>query len=378
MTSRSNPSPPALAPLAAHAAPGLDDVIAAETVLSHVDGAAGRLIVRGHDLETLAGRSFESVLALLWRDLAPEPMEEAEIRSALGRARTHAFALLPPLLPATDGLAPVEALRLLLSALADAEEGPHHVLAVAAVPVFAAAIHRRRAGKDPVAPDMDLGQAADFLRMLHGSPAAESHVRALDTYLVTVADHGLNASTFTARVIASTKAGLFSSVIGALCALKGPLHGGAPGPVLDMLDAIGEESRIRPWLAEALARGERLMGFGHRIYRVRDPRADVLKGAVAGLRDAGGRIRFAEAVEAEALALLAERKPLRPLETNVEFYTALVLEAVGFAREGFTNVFAAGRMAGWTAHVLEQEKAGRLIRPQSRYVGPMPAPRTGA
>ena len=353
-------------------APGLENVVAAETVLSHVDGAAGRLIVRGHDLDHLADWRFEAVLALLWQDLVPEPMDEGEIRVALGRARVRAFERMVPLLPATDGLSQIEALRLLLSTLADSEAEAHHVLAVAAAPVFAAAIARRRAGQDALAPDSTTGLAADFLRMLHGVSAAPEKVQALDTYLVTVADHGLNASTFAARVIASTKAGLFSSVIGGLCALKGPLHGGAPGPVLDMLDAIGETSRIRPWLVDALARGERLMGFGHRIYRVRDPRADVLKAAVAQLRDGGGRIRFAEAVEAEALALLAEKKPLRPLQTNVEFYTALVLEAVGFPRESFTNVFAAGRMAGWTAHVLEQDKTGRLIRPQSRYVGPVP------
>ncbi len=352
---------------------GLDGIVATETTLSHVDGAAGRLIVRGHDLENLAGWSFERLLALLWQGLAPEEQDEAQIRTALGDARTHAFALLDLLLPLTDGLSPVEALRLLLSALADARPEPHHVFAVAATPVFTAAISRRRSGHAPIAPDPTLGQAADFLKMLRGVPAGAEEIRALDTYLVTVADHGLNASTFAARVIASTKAGLFSSVIGALCALKGPLHGGAPGPVLDMLDAIGEESRIRPWLTETLARGERLMGFGHRIYRVRDPRADVLKGAAADLRQASNWIRFAEAVEAEALALLAAKKPLRPIQTNVEFYTALILESVGFPRDSFTNVFAAGRMAGWTAHVLEQENNNRLIRPQSRYIGPMPA-----
>ena len=352
---------------------GLDNVVAAETVLSHVDGIAGRLIVRGHELRELAGWRFEAVLALLWRDLAPGNPDEARIAAELGAAREHAFALLGPLLPASDGLSSVEALRLLLSALADAEPGSHHVLAVAAVPVFAAAIARRRAGKPPLAPDAGLCHAADFLKMLHGAPASSEKVKALDTYLVTVADHGLNASTFAARVIASTRAGMFSSVIGALCALKGPLHGGAPGPVLDMLDAIGDERRIEAWLVEAIDRGERLMGFGHRIYRVRDPRADVLKQAVASLRDEGGRIAFAEAVEAQALKLLARKKPERRLDTNVEFYTALVLEAVGFDADAFTNVFAAGRMAGWTAHVLEQEKLGRLIRPQSRYTGPMPA-----
>ncbi|RFB78689.1 citrate synthase/methylcitrate synthase [Methylovirgula sp. 4M-Z18] len=352
---------------------GLEGIVAAETVLSHVDGAAGRLIIRGHDLQDLAGWSFEGLIALLWQDLTPEPLAEDQIRAALGAARVQVFALVDPLLAATKSLSPVEALRLLLSALADESDVPHHVLAVAAVPVFAAAIARHRCGQSPVAPDAALGQAADFLRMLRGTPATAEAVRALDTYLVTVADHGLNASTFTARVIASTKAGLFSSVIGALCALKGPLHGGAPGPVLDMLDAIGEESQIRPWLMQKLARGERLMGFGHRIYRVRDPRADVLKGATAHLRHASNWIGFAEKVEAEALTLLAEKKPLRPIQTNVEFYTALVLEAVGFPPDSFTNVFAAGRMAGWTAHVLEQEANNRLIRPQSRYTGPMPA-----
>jgi len=354
-------------------AAGLEGIVAAETVLSHVDGAAGRLVLRGHQLEQLADWSFEAVLALLWRDLARANLDETQIRLRLGAARLDAFERMKAALPALDGLSQVEALRLLLSLLPDVETECHHLVAVASVPVFAAAIARRGRGLDPVRPDASLGAAADFLRMLHGAEQGPEKVRALETYLVTVADHGLNASTFATRVIASTQAGLFSSVIGGLCALKGPLHGGAPGPVLDMLDAIRSEENIAPWLTEALDRGERLMGFGHRIYRVRDPRADALKRAVSALRDTGGRIGFAEKVEAQALALLAERKPLRPLQTNVEFYTALLLEAVGFPRESFTNVFAAGRMAGWTAHVLEQDRVGRLIRPQSRYVGPMPA-----
>lgn len=351
---------------------GLEGVVAAETVLSHVDGAAGRLVLRGFELHQLADWSFEAVLSLLWRDLAGENLDEAEIRSRLGKARAGAFERMSAALPAVDGLSQVEGLRLLLSRLPDAEPESHHLVAVASVPVFAAAIARRARGEAPVPPAPQLGHAADFLRMLHGVEQGAEAVRALDTYLVTVADHGLNASTFAARVIASTQAGLFSSVIGGLCALKGPLHGGAPGPVLDMLDAIGGEDQIELWLTGALDRGERLMGFGHRIYRVRDPRADALKRAVSALRQTGGRIEFAEKVEAQALALLAERKPLRPLQTNVEFYTALLLEAVGFPRESFTNVFAAGRMGGWTAHVLEQNRIGRLIRPQSRYLGPMP------
>ena len=353
--------------------PGLDEVVVAETVLSHVDGAGGRLVVRGHELEDLAGRSFEAVLALLWEGLtAQSPSSEQEIRAALGGARLAAFERVAPVIAATDRLSAVEALRLLLSTLADADSTPHHVLAVAAVPVFVAAIARRRDRRDAIAPDAGLGHAADFLRMLRGKDAPADHVRALETYLVSVADHGLNASTFTARVIASTRAGLLSSVVGALCALKGPLHGGAPGPVLDMLDAIGSFENIRPWLKNALAREERLMGFGHRVYRVRDPRADVLKQTASELRGGENRIRFAEAVESEALALLNRHRPGRRLDTNVEFYTALVLEALLIPRDSFTNIFAMGRMAGWTAHVLEQERIDRLIRPQSRYIGPEP------
>jgi len=353
--------------------PGLDDVVVAETVLSHVDGAGGRLIVRGQELEDIAGLSFEAVLALLWNGLTPQPpWAEEDVRTALGAARLVAFERVAPVIAATDQLSAVEALRLCLASLADADTTPHHVLAAAAVPVFVAAIARRRAGQAPIAPDPTIGQAADFLRMMRGKNAPAAHVRALETYLVTVADHGLNASTFTARVIASTRAGLLSSVVGALCALKGPLHGGAPGPVLDMFDAIGSFENIRPWLKQALAREERLMGFGHRVYRVRDPRADVLKATAAALRGGENRIRFAEAVEAEALALLAQHRPGRRLDTNVEFYTALVLEALQIPRDSFTNIFAMGRMAGWIAHVLEQERIDRLIRPQSRYVGPQP------
>jgi citrate synthase len=352
--------------------PGLDDVVAAETVLSHVDGAGGRLIMRGFELEEIAGRSFEAVVALLWEGLSPEPHSEETLRRALATARVIAFERAEPLLPAADRLAPIEGLRLLLAALPDAETIPHHVLAVAAVPVFVAALARRRQGRPPVRPDPALAQVADFLRMMRGEPASAAHVRALETYLVTVADHGMNASTFTARVIASTRAGLFSAVVGALCAFKGPLHGGAPGPVLDMLDAIAEPGNIRAWLNDALAQDVRLMGFGHRVYRVRDPRADVLKATVVTLRGGENRIRFAEAVEAEALALLRQHKPGRALDTNVEFYTALLLEALAIPRESFTNVFAVGRVAGWTAHILEQNRIDRLIRPQSRYVGPEP------
>jgi citrate synthase len=209
-----------------------------------------------------------------------------------------------------------------------------------------------------------------------GVPSGAAAAAALDAYLVTISDHGLNASTFAARVVASTRAGLTSSVLAGLSALKGPLHGGAPGPVIEMLDEIGTPANARRWLEAAVMRGDRLMGFGHRIYHVRDPRADALKRAVRVLNDASGRspgrLAFAESVEAAALAVLHERKPKRSLATNVEFYTAVLLEALGFPPETFTCVFAMGRTAGWLAHAREQATGGRLIRPQSRYVGPVP------
>jgi citrate synthase len=354
------------------ASQGLDGVVAAETVLSHVDGERGQLIFRGHEIDELAGRtSQEAVAALLWAGFA-EPSSPAGVAHALGGARLAAFDLAGPLLSQARGLTAVEGLRLLLAALPDASPLPHHVLATAAMPVFVAALSRDSRGLAALPPDPALSQTADFLRMLRGAPAPAEHVAALETYLVTVADHGLNASTFAARVVASTRAGMFSSVVAALCALKGPLHGGAPGPVLDMLDAIGSEERIEPWLEQAIAGGERLMGFGHRVYRVRDPRADVLKRVALGLRAGANRIRFAEAVEAGALRVLARQKPGRRLDTNVEFYTALVLEALELPRELFTPVFAIGRVVGWTAHVLEQTQGGRIIRPQSAYIGPLP------
>ena len=349
---------------------GLDDVVAAETALSHVDGEAGRLIICGHDLEELAGRvAFEDVVAMLWTGHVPNI---ADPRALLGKARVRAFRHLAPLADRLAGLTPVEGMRLLLSSLPDAEED-HPALAVGAAGVAAAMAVRGAQGLAPVEPDAHAGHAADILRMMRDAPAAADEAQGLDTYLVTVIDHGLNASTFTARVVASTLAGILSSVVAGLCALKGPLHGGAPGPVLDMLDAIGSVENAEAWLEDAMARGERLMGFGHRIYRVRDPRADVLMAAVGRLKGRGNRIAFAEAVEVTALKVLERRKPGRRLDTNVEFYTAILLDALGVPREGFTPLFAAGRTAGWVAHAIEQEKVGRIIRPQSRYVGARPA-----
>jgi citrate synthase len=353
---------------------GLDGVIVADTIMSEVDGEEGRLVVRGHALpELVATRGFEGVAALLWTDYAEGGGDEAATRAGLAAARVRAFKDVPKLLAATEGLTPVEALRVGLAMLPDADPLPHHFLVCGALPVFLAALLNRSKGTTALEPDPTLTTAQDLLRMIRGQRAGEVFERALDTYLATVADHGFNASTFTSRVVASTRAGLISSVLAALCALKGPLHGGAPGPVLDMLDEIGDASRAEAWFDDAFAKGTTLMGFGHRVYKVRDPRADVLMKTVATLPSTAGRLAFAADVEQGAIAALRRHKPGRRLDTNVEYYTALLLEALEIPRAAFTALFAVGRAAGWCAHVFEQEKGGRIIRPQSHYVGPRPA-----
>ena len=352
---------------------GLDDVVAAQTVLSEVDGAAGRLIIRGHRLDDLAGRTRFAKAAELMLDgfFADLPSGEA-FEAALGAARVAVFEEVAGLDAGLVMRSPIEAVRALTARLADGDDLATALRLLAAPAVFTPAVLRAQHGLAPVAPDAALPQAADILRMMRGEAAPAAQAAALDAYLVTVCDHGLNASTFAARVVASTQAGLTSAVLAGLSALKGPLHGGAPGPVIEMLDAIGEASNARAWLEAALERGGRLMGFGHRIYRVRDPRADTLKRAIGTLGAGAGRLAFAEAVEAAALAILRERKPGRSLQTNVEFYTALLLEALAFPPDSFTCVFAMGRSIGWVAHAQEQIASGRLIRPQSIYVGPAP------
>ena len=352
---------------------GLDGVTAAITALSHVDGEGGELIIAGSRVAQLAAETdFEGVAARLL-SAAGKETDAGDLRAKLGEARLRAFARLDKILPATEGLALGAGFRAAIAAI-DKEEGlDDEVALLGAMPVLAAALARRAEGLVPVAPDASLGQAADMLRMMRGQAASEVEAAALDAYLVTVSDHGMNASTFAARVVASTQADLFMAITAGYCALSGPLHGGAPAPVLDMLEAIGTADNIAPWIDAALARGERLMGFGHRIYKVRDPRADVLKRAVGTLGSEGMDLGLAAEVETYAREALARAKPGRRLDTNVEFYTAILLGALDIPREAFTPVFAVGRTAGWVAHALEQQRTGRLLRPASVYTGPMPA-----
>lgn len=349
---------------------GLENVIAAETILSDVDGQNGRLVIRGWPVETLAASmAFEDAAHLLWQDLFEALPDVPELGARLGAARLKISAQLADIPARLDV---ISFLRVGWSLLPDDETLETAISLAAAGPVLTAAAIRQMRGLAPVRPDPDLSHSSDFLRMLTGELPDPSAVRALDAYLVTVCDHGLNASTFAARVVASTRAGLVSAAVAGLSALKGPLHGGAPGPVLDMVDAIGTPQNAEAWIDNALARGERLMGFGHRVYRVRDPRADALKAAAGRLPGTSGRLAFAEHIEGAVLGRLEVKYPQRRLETNVEFYTALLLEALGVPREAFTPIFACGRILGWTAHAREQIGEGRLVRPRSIYRGPMP------
>jgi citrate synthase len=352
---------------------GLDGVPAAETALSHVDGQKGELIIAGERVADLVARSsFEGVTARLWTAATEVPISEAEVRAALGEARVRAYARLPQLLAASDGLSIVDGFRAAVAGLRGENGLTHEATILGAMPVIVGALVQRAQNKLPNFPNVKLSHAADTLSMLHGRPPNASETSALDAYFVTVCDHGMNASTFTARVIASTQADLFCAITGGYCALTGPLHGGAPEPVLEMLDAIGTRERIKPWIDDALARGERLMGFGHRVYRVRDPRADVLKAAIGRLAANATDLPFAAEVEAYAREALRRKKPDHPLDTNVEFFTAILLDALQIPRQAFTPIFAVARAAGWTAHAREQQRRGRLLRPSSAYIGELP------
>ena len=353
---------------------GLEDVVAAETRLSGVDGEAGELTIAGFPVEELAGRaSFEEVVYLLWNDELPDTGRLAEFRERLAGRREPGRATLDLLRAVSAERVPVmDAVRMAVGAVSPGTDSEEALALVASLPTIVAAYWRMLGGEEPVAPDPELGHAANYLYMLTGEVPGAEFARALETYLGAVSDHGMNASTFVARVIVSTRSDFVSAVTGAVGALKGPLHGGAPGPALDVVFEIGESSRAEAYLREKLGRGERLMGFGHRIYRTRDPRADVLAAASERLYTTDGdRELYALALDVErtALRLLAEHRPGRNLQTNVEFYTALLLHGVGLPTELFTPTFAAGRVAGWTAHCFEQRALDRLIRPQSEYVG---------
>jgi len=358
---------------------GLEGIVASETELSMVDGLAGELIIAGFPVGELAmNATFEETGFLLWYGRLPDASELAAFRADLASRRNLPQAALDLLRAATEKqVDTMDALRMAAGTISlrgssvNDDDVARDLLA--AFPTIVASYWRLLRAHDPLPPNPDLGHAANFLYMLSGHVPTVERVRGLETYLNTVVDHGLNASTFTARVIASTGSDLVSAITGAIGALKGPLHGGAPGPALDMVFEIGEAGRAEEVLRRKIESGEKLMGFGHRVYKVRDPRADVLAAAAQRMFTRGGDLALytlALDVEQTALRLLEEYKPGRNLQTNVEFYTALLLHGLELEVPLFTPAFAISRVAGWIAHCFEQRRANRIIRPQSVYRGP--------
>ncbi len=362
---------------------GLEGVVAAETAIGDVRGTEGFFHYRQYAATDLAAsRSLEDVWQLLFDGELPDRQvsrrfveEVADLRELPeGVAR-----LLPSIAPLGP---PLDVLRTAVSVLG-AELGwrPSHDIGqdelrsqalrlCAVVPTILTAAHRLRLGHHPVPPRSDLSHAANYLWMLNGREAPPDHVRAIEQYLILTIDHGFNASTFTARVIASTGADLAAAVTGAIGALSGPLHGGSPSRALDMLDDIGTPDRADEWIRDAVARGDRIMGFGHRVYKTDDPRSIFLRQVARSL--GGSLVAFAEQIERTTVDVLAELKPGRQLYTNVEFFAGVVMNTCGIPREMFTPTFASSRAIGWAAHVMEQASDNRLIRPAARYAGPPP------
>jgi citrate synthase len=372
---------------------GLAGVVITETRLSRVDGEAGELIIAGFPLEELAPNAlFEEVLYLLWNDRLPTAKELETLSSEMASHRSIPPATVAVLKAAAERkLSPMDALRIGVDTLTLSDPNPlensraanekRAVVILAAAPTVVATYWRLLNGQDPIEPDLTLSHTANYLYMLTGEKPHPDAVRALETYLNTVVDHGMNASTFASRVIVSTQSDMFSGIVGGIGALKGPLHGGAPGPALDMVFELRERANesgrtiseeADEYVRDIVSSGGRIMGFGHRVYKVRDPRADVLGAAAEKLfKEAGDAQLYedARAVEEVVVRVLEELKPGRRLQTNVEFYTALVLHGVGMSSELFTPTFGISRAGGWSAHILEQLDEAVLIRPRAAFSG---------
>lgn len=369
------------------AAPGLANIVAADTAIGDVRGDEGFYHYGPYSAVELATtRSFEDVWFLFLYGRLPTDVESAEFTAHTATLRAipaDVTAMLRMVALSGAEEHPLAGLRTVLSAVATAHDLPpiwdiddgarrrDALLLTAITPTILAALHRIRQGLDPVDPEPGLPAAAHWLYLLTGRRPEPEHARAIERYLIATVDHGFNASTFTARVVASTGADVASAICAALGSFSGPLHGGAPDRALEALDAIGDPANAAAWTHAALDRGERIMGFGHAVYRTADPRAELLKSIALGL--SGDLADRAVRVERDVTAVLAQRHPDRGLRANVEFYAGVVMELCGVPREMFTPTFAVSRVVGWSAHILEQARSRKIIRPRARYVGPEPA-----
>jgi citrate synthase len=362
---------------------GLEGVVAAQTSLSRVMGEEGRLIYGGYEIGDLAEHtSFEEVCHLLWHGDLPTRTELDAMRAALGEARRLDAGVLDVLRLLPPDIHPMAALRTGLSAAgnfdpdaeSDSEEANRRkaVRITGQIAAISAAYERLRKGEEPLAADPARPLAADFLRMLTGRDPDELEARIMDVALILHADHGLNASTFSARVTIATLSDMYSAIVSAIGTLKGPLHGGANQGVMRMLQAIGEPDAAAEHVRAALERKERIMGFGHRVYRALDPRAPILHELAEELGEARGDTRWLDIADAVRDAMRQEMDARgKKIYANVDFYSAAVYYTLGIPADQFTNIFAISRAAGWTANVLEQLADNRLIRPKAEYIGPM-------
>lgn len=366
---------------------GLEGVVVANTGLSKIYGEEGRLLYRGYEIDDLAANvTFEEVCHLLWFDTLPTRKQLDELHAQFVRAAPVHPAVIDLLRLLPPGTHPMAALRTAASALASFDDEAEDmspeanqrkaIRLVAKMPTLTAAIERLRKGKDPIAPRDDLGLAANFLYMLSGEVPDELSERIMDVAFTLHAEHGMNASTFSARVTVATLSDMHSGVVSAIGTLKGPLHGGANEQVMAMLKQIGEPENAEPWVLGALERKERIMGFGHRVYKALDPRAPILKRLAEELAASKGGagnsttkwLEISERIQ-KVMAVEMEKRG-RAIYPNVDFFSASVYYTLGIPADLFTNIFACARTSGWTAHIIEQYQDNRLIRPKAQYVGP--------
>jgi len=366
--------------------PGLRNVVVTTTELGDVRGDEGFYHYRQYSaIELAQSKTMEDVWFLFLEGRLPDDAERARFTEEVAALRVlpaEVDAALPAIAAAGRTFNPLAGLRTAMSLLAAARDLPplwdadparrkaDAMLVCAVTPTILAALHRLRNGQKPLEPRADLTTAANWLYLVTGREPDVVRARAIEQYLIATVDHGFNASTFTARVVASTGADVVSAIAAAIGAFSGPLHGGAPDRALASLDEIGSPDRIDDWVRAKVLSGDRIMGFGHAVYRTDDPRSLMLRDIARGL--GGDLVDFATTVERRVVEILAELKPGRNLYANVEFYAGVVMELCGIPRSMFTPTFAVSRVVGWSANILEQAGDPKIIRPAARYVGPQP------
>lgn len=368
-------------PAAAKSPAGLEGVVAAESSIGDVDGIHGVLIYQGLNIHDLAEHStFEETIYLLWHGRLPQRDELDALRRDLNASQELPGEVLALMREFPRQAEPMDSLRTAISALAFYDQHSRDLSREGALrtatkltaqfPVVVAAIDRLRNGKEPVAPRRDLNIATNFLYMLKGEMPSEREAHIFDVCLILHADHELNASTFTARVVAGTLADMYGAVTAAVAALSGPLHGGANTNVMKMLLEIGSPEHADAWLRDALASKKKIMGFGHRVYKTEDPRSVWLRKFSREMGEARGETRWIEILERLRELMFAEKK----LYPNVDYYSGSAYYMMGIPLDLFTPIFAVSRISGWTGHILEQYANNRLIRPRAEYVGPRNVP----